>query len=411
MLAVGRWWKLAGVWLLYTAFGMHLASLAPLVAVIEPDLGMSHAAMGAVLGAWQFVYIFAAIPCGLLLDRLGTRSALFIGALLMAASGLARGLAQDPGQLALAVALFGLGGPLISAGAPKVVAEAFRGAQRGLAMGVYITGPGVGAILSLTLSNALLMPLFDGNWRLVVQFWGGISLAAGLFWLVVAGEPRVRPVREPAAGPFYRDVTELLSLPAVRLLLAMSIGVFVINHGLGNWLPELLRATGMDLAQASLLATVPVAVAILSALTVPRLATDQRRTRVLAALFLCSALGSGLLLGGQGLALIGGLVFAGIAWGAMMTILILILVEIPGVGERRAGTAGGLFFSVAEIGGVGGPVLLGLLYDRSGGFASSLWLLVLIALLLMVAVAPLRRYLGGQAPCKHRTLDEDRTSS
>ena len=100
MLAVGRWWKLAGVWLLYTAFGMHLASLAPLVAVIEPDLGISHAAMGVVLGAWQFVYIFAAIPCGLLLDRLGTRPALFIGALLMAASGLARGLAQDPGQLA-----------------------------------------------------------------------------------------------------------------------------------------------------------------------------------------------------------------------------------------------------------------------------------------------------------------------
>ena len=29
--------------------------------------------------------------------------------------------------------------------------------------------------------------------------------------------------------------------------------------------------------------------------------------------------------------------------------------EIDGVGKERAGAAGGLFFSVAEIGGVGGP--------------------------------------------------------
>jgi cyanate permease len=189
----------------------------------------------------------------------------------------------------------------------------------------------------------------------------------------------------------------LASLAPLVAVIEPDLGMSHAAMGavLGAWLPELLRATGMDLTRASLLATVPVAVAILSALTVPRLATDQRRTHVLVALFLCSALGSGLLLAGQGLALIGGLVFAGIAWGAMMTVLILVLVEIPGVGERRAGTAGGLFFSVAEIGGVGGPVLLGLLYDRSGGFASSLWLLVLIALLLMVAVAPLRRYLGG----------------
>ena len=46
-----RWLPLTGVWCLYFAFGLNMASLAPLVAVIESDLGMRPTQMGTVLGA------------------------------------------------------------------------------------------------------------------------------------------------------------------------------------------------------------------------------------------------------------------------------------------------------------------------------------------------------------------------
>ena len=68
-----RWLILAGLWLCYASFGVTVASLAPLVPVIQADLQMSQSAMGSVMGAWQLVYIVAAIPCGMLLDRLGGR--------------------------------------------------------------------------------------------------------------------------------------------------------------------------------------------------------------------------------------------------------------------------------------------------------------------------------------------------
>ena len=71
-----RWLLLLGVWGLYSCFGLVGSSLAPLVRLVEHDLGISHAAMGGVLGAWQLVYMIAAIPCGILLDRLGSRWAL-----------------------------------------------------------------------------------------------------------------------------------------------------------------------------------------------------------------------------------------------------------------------------------------------------------------------------------------------
>ena len=392
----GRWWKLAGVWALYMAFGLNMAGLAPLVPDIEAGLGFSHASMGTVLGAWQFIYIFAAIPCGLVLDRMGTHKALFWGALLIGASGIARGFAQEYLHLLAAVALFGLGGPLISAGAPKVVSENFTGAERGLAMGIYITGPGVGVMVSLLFTQPMLMPLLGGRWGLVLILWGFAALAAGLFWLLVG-----RGVARPAgpitpSAPLWNEISAVLSLSPVRLILLMSIGVFSINHAMSNWLVELLHNFGAGLKQASLLALVPAAVGIVSALTLPRLATGSRRFGILIALFSCSLFGSLLfLIGGMGSSLYLALILMGIAGGSMMTVLILTLVEVPGVGERRAGTAGGFFFSAAEIGGVGGPVAIGVLYGGSGGFSSALALLALVALLLIGAVVPLRRRLAG----------------
>ena len=59
----------------------------------------------------------------------------------------------------IAVMIFGLGGPIVSAGAPKVVVSLFEGSARGLAMGIYMTGPAIGGIVSLTATHPLLMPL------------------------------------------------------------------------------------------------------------------------------------------------------------------------------------------------------------------------------------------------------------
>ena len=388
---------LAGVWFCYMTFGLSMASLAPLVREIESDLDFSHSAMGTVLGAWQFVYIFAAIPCGILLDRIGARWGLAIGALIIGLSGIFRGFAEEYIHLLIAVALFGLGGPLISAGAPKVVSERFEGKDRGLAMGIYITGPGIGAVTALLLTQPLILPWLEGNWRALLQIWGGVSLAAGLFWLLVAKESSRTPDGIESRA-IMSGLVELLRIPAVRLILLMSIAVFSINHGMGNWLVEILQSFGADVSSASALATIPVAVGILSALTLPRMAVGSRRFSVLILLFSCSVLASLALLGEPvGIWLYLALIVEGIAAGSMMTVLVLTLVEVPGVGGRRAGTAGGLFFSAAEIGGVGGPVLLGVLFHAQGRFSSGLMVLALLGVLLVASVFPLRRYLLSKA--------------
>ena len=383
-----RWLILFGVWFIYAAFGLVASSIAPLVQLIERDLGMSHAAMGSVMGAWQLVFIAAAIPCGILLDRLGSRWALLLGVLSIAASAYGRSVADDYSGLLLAVMLFGVGGPIISAGAPKVIATWFQGASRGLAMGIYITGPAIGGVLSLSLTHAWLLPLFDGDWRRIFVLWATVAGVAGLVWWLIASLPAVRPLADErhhnAQTPHRQVIVNLLADPAVRLVLLLSIGIFLISHGLNNWLPELLVMAGMNVVEAGYWAAIPTVVGIAGSLLIPRLAIPARRVIILAALCMTVVVATLLLQLHLRPFLLGGLILQGIARSSLMTVLILILVELPSVGARNAGTASGLFFAAAEVGGMLGPLGLGVLYDLSHGFSAGLALFTVIALFLVM---------------------------
>jgi cyanate permease len=381
-----RWLILFGLWLSYMAFGVVVTSLAPLVPVIQADLDMSYSAMGSVLGAWQVVYIFAAVPAGILLDRLGGRWALTLGIALIVASSAGRAMADNYWMLLAAVMVFGIGGPIVSSGAPKIVTSTFTGSQRGLAMGIYMTGPTLGGITSLTLTHSVLLPMFDNDWRSVMLLWGGFAATAMLIWFAIASFAGRRVPGfyqpEPTAGESPNSlavVSEIGRNPAVRLLLLMAVGAFLINHGLNNWLPELLRSGGRSIVEAGYWAALPMVVGIIGSLTIPRLATPSRRFKILVALCASAATAClALLLPGDSI-LTAALILQGFVRASLMTVLILTLMELPSVQTRHAGTASGLFFSAAEIGGVLGPLGLGLMYDLTGGFAAGLYGLAAIA--------------------------------
>lgn len=392
-----RWLLLFGLWFGYFSFGAIIASIAPLVEAIRADLDISYAAIGSVMGAWQLIYIGAALPAGMLLDRLGARLALFLGIALIAASAVGRAYATGYWSLLGAVMLFGLGGPIISSGAPKVVTDVFAGSSRGLAMGIYMTGPTLGGVAALTLTHSVLMPAFDQDWRAVLLLWGALAAAATLSWLALATiagprTPGFLRVDDGSALPGGLPVIRrLLKLPAVQIVLAMGVGAFLMNHGLSNWLPELLRDGGMSATAAGNWAALPMLVGAVGSLIIPRLATPDRRYGILLGLCLAAAAASLALLVVDPRVLPVALVLQGLVRASLMTVLILTLMELPGMDARYAGTASGLFFTFAEVGGVLGPLGLGVLYDLTGGFDAGLYTLTAVAA--AMALATLR--LGG----------------
>jgi len=157
-----------------------------------------------------------------------------------------------------------------------------------------------------------------------------------------------------------------------------------------NWLPELLVSYGMSHAEAGYWAALPTVVGIFGALTIPRLATPERRFVILIALC-CVILVATLMLRVESRpVLFVGLLLQGVARSTLMTVLILILVELPGIGARNAGTASGLFFAAAEFGGMLGPLGVGVLYDASGGFGAGLALCSVVSLALLYGASRLR---------------------
>ena len=383
---------LLGVWLLYGSFGLIATSLAPVAEMIIKDLSITHGEMGLIMGAWQLIYIFSAVPAGILLDRIGSKKALAIGGSLIALSALARAGASDFGELLASVMLFGLGGPIISAGAPKAVVSAFEGSERRLAMGIYMTGPAIGAIVSLTLTNSFLLPSFEGDWRSVMLLWSFFALLATLLWLFLPKSSKGESERDIETRESQTEVvSELIRKQTVILVLILSACVFTFNHGLNNWLPELLKAHGFSSIFSGYLAALPIFVGIIGSLVIPRLATPTRRFRILLLLCLAAFLSSLLLQFVSLNVLVPGLILQGLARASLMTVLILTLVELPEIGEKRAGTASGMFFSAAEMGGLLGPLTLGILYDPSLGFSSGLIFLSVISGFMIIGALLLGR--------------------
>ena len=108
----------------------------------------------------------------------------------------------------------------------------------------------MGGISALALANGVVMPWMGGDWRGVMFLYAGISLAIGLVWLMLASHPLADKLQgltpsERSHSAEYGGQTsvflELLKIPAVRLMLIMAVGSFFFNHGLNNWLPEILR--------------------------------------------------------------------------------------------------------------------------------------------------------------------------
>ncbi|MDO8749685.1 MAG: MFS transporter [Dehalococcoidia bacterium] len=380
-----RWLMLGLVWMLYVCFGITTSSIPPLVDPILADLGISNSQMGMVLGAWPLVFIGTASPMGWLVDRLGVRKALGIGIIVVLASLVLRGLATNFITLFLAVGLFGIGGPVISIGAPKMVAQWFGGKERGLATGIYLTGPTVGSTFALATASSVVVP-FIGSWRGISVVYGtGVALAAIAWWLFAKEIPATKQAaiqgRQQANDG---DGPRLLSLRNVQLLMVMAMATFFVGHGLNDWIPTLLKESGMTLVQAGAWTASSTALGALGLLLVPNHVRRGRRTMALGLLLaLASATTVGLALG-HGPMLLVSLMMSSTVRSPITALLTLVLMETPGVGTVRMGLAGGLLFTAAEVGGFSGPFLQGFLRDATGSLVAGVLALAVVSATLLL---------------------------
>jgi cyanate permease len=361
-----RWVMLVLVWLLYAVFGIVNRSIAPLVTPILKDLNISYSQMGVILGAWPLTYIGVAAVGGAIMDKWGIRKSLVAGIIIIGLSAVLRYFANSFATMFLCVALFGVGGPMLSIGCPKTIAMWFNEKDRGTAVGIYMTGVGIGGLLALSLTNSVVMPLTGDSWRLTFVVYGLLAFVGTVLWWFVARD--VKSTEPTESASITKVFADLIRIRNVQLVLIMGFLSFSISHGFTNWLPSILETGGLSPAVAGFAASIPTLVGIPSLLIIPSVVPPHLRGRTIASGYLMLAIILWVVMTTKGVSLITGLVLFGVTSSFGMPLLILVLMDIPKIGSRYMGSAAGMFFCVAEIGGFAGPFMVGAIKDLTGSF-------------------------------------------
>jgi cyanate permease len=384
-----RWAMLGLVWLLYVVFGVYTRSLAPLVTPIIKDLNISFVEMGFILGSWQLTYIVFATIDGAIIDRWGLRKSLLIGVIIMGLSEVLRYFAGDFVTLLLCVALIGIGGPMISIGCPKAIVLWFDEKERGLATGICMTAPSIGGLVALSTANSIIMPLTGDSWRLTFVVYGAAAFVAAALWWWRAKDTGEAGTKGETG--ILRIFSTLARLRIVQLILLMGLFSFTISHGFDSWLPQILEARGISPAAAGFTASIPLLVGIPSVLIIPRITPAPARNYVIALMSAVVALALLLVATGSGIVLTLALALFGLSATPIMPLLILILMQSPEVGSKYLGSAVGMFFCVAEVGGFAGPLVLGMIRNMTGDFLAGTLLVAVLSVLMAVMGLYLKR--------------------
>ncbi len=374
-----RWVMLALAWATYFCFGLVSFSLAPLATPIMAELKLTYTQFGIAAGAWPLIYIASSYPVGIIIDRLGLKKSLSVGILVVALSAIMRSYAIDFTSLFASVAVFGVGAPIISIGLPKLIASWFFGRERGTASGIYFTGVSMGTAFSLGATNILILPLL-GSWRNVLLFYGIIPIIVVLLWIKFAKSSTGLDIETTVFKEnIWKSIFGLLRYRNIWSIVLIGTTSFMVIHSLNNWLPKILETQNLTPTLAGILAASFSIFRIFGSLGIPRMSYiwSSRKTAVAIMLSITAVSIVILPLGNEYLVLLC-IASIGLFIGALSPLLLTILMDTREIGVKKMGAAGGLYFSFGEVGGVLGPVIVGLFRDLTGNFSTGLTILAII---------------------------------
>jgi len=362
----------AVVALLLAAVNLRLAvtSVGPVLTEIRAGLGMSSAVAGLLTSVPVVCFASVGMAAPRLARRFGAARVILAGLLVLTAGLGVRPYAPGTALFLLlsVVALAGIA--VVNVLLPMIVKERFPG-QVGAMTGLYTVALNIGA----TVAAAATVPLthsFGDDWRLGLACWALVAALAVPSWLPLARH-QVRTLDEINTPAPVR-----VSRHPVAWALAVYFGMQSTSaYVIIGWLPQIYRDAGISADEAGVL------FAVTSFLGVPLgfvLSAVAGRVR--------SQSGIALTLGLFGVAGYAGLLWSPAAapwlWAVLLGVvntafpLVLTMIALrgstPATVVRLSAFAQGVGYLLA----IPGPILVGVLHDRTDGWRVPLALMILL---------------------------------
>ncbi|MEU3281815.1 CynX/NimT family MFS transporter [Streptomyces antibioticus] len=364
-----------------------ITSLGALLEEVRDGLGMSAGLAGLLTSVPPLCFALFGITAPRLARRFGPAAVVCAGMAAITAGLLIRPYAGGTAGFVAASALALMGIAVSNVLMPVIVKRHFPdrvGSMTGLYSMALALGSSTTAAVTVPMTDAL-----GGSWRTGLAVWAGLAAAALVPWL-----PFVRRGREPgthaenaasssapaAAAPGgTADRAARPPLPITRSRTAWALAVFFGLQATAayitmGWMAQIFRDAGVPAATAGLLLAVTMVMGVPLSFVIPRLATRlPRQGPIVVVLGVC------------GLAGYAGLYLAPAA-GAWAWALLLGIsncafpLALTMVGMRARTGAGVVRLSAfAQSTGylisIPGPLLVGVLYQHSGGWGLPLVLM------------------------------------
>jgi len=337
---------------------------------MKAELGLSATEFGTAVSAFFWIYAPVQLVVGWLCDRFSVYRLIAWGVILWAACTLLMGFVGGFLSLLLLRVILGVGESIIFPGSGKVIALHVPPEGRGLANAWCAAGIALGPAVGTLAGGMILASL---GWRAIFIAFG----LATLIWLL----PWRRVV--DALPPIPEERQGERTVPIGKLIGRWSLWSMGIGHAAGNFsfyfllafLPlYLVQQRGLSIEQMTLLATLGYAVQGAAAFVLGhwsdrwtrsgRSEAAMRRAMLMVGQFTAAACILGIVMT-DSIAMIGLLLcLAGIATASLS--MNVYAVGQMFAGPRATGSWIGIQNALGNVSGIVGPVISGILIDRSG---------------------------------------------
>ena len=275
-----RWVVLAVFTLVNVTIQTLWIGYAPITGQAAAYYGVSDTAIGAFAMVFMLAFIPLSLPAAWLIDTRGFRFATGLGAVIMGACGILRGLAGANYAMAMAATLgIAAAQPLLLNAWTKMPARWFAPGQRATAVGVVTVGNLVGTAAGMVLGPVLIESMPIGQIQLA---YGVVAAFSAVLFLVLAREHPPTPACPPGQEEralVLDGLSHALRVKAFWYVLAIAfIGLGVFN-GLTTWVEAMLRPRGFSPADAGTLGAVLLLGGLIGAVVLPALSDRQERRR------------------------------------------------------------------------------------------------------------------------------------
>ncbi|WP_106966133.1 MFS transporter [Streptomyces sp. NTK 937] len=352
-----------------------ITSLGPLMKEVRDGLHMSGSVAGLLTSVPPFCFALFGFMAPRLARRFGPGAVVCTGMAAIAAGLLLRPFVGGTAGFLAASALALMGIAVSNILMPVIVKRWFPdrvGTMTGLYSMALALGTAFAAALTVPMTNAL-----GGSWKTGLAVWTVPALIAVVPWLALvrdrggsAERHEAKPAAAPGPAPALR-ITRSRTSWALACFFGLQATAAYITMG---WMPQIFRDAGVSAGTAGVLLAVIMAMGVPLAFVIPRVATRLRTQGPIV-----------LVLGGSGLVGYAGLYLAP-AGGAWIWALLLGVANcafplaLTMIGMRSRTGAGVVRLSafaqsVGYLLSIPGPLLVGVLYQHSGGWGLPLALM------------------------------------